>query len=55
MDILLVLILMFTFAALTGFVLSVAVLSLESRIRANLLILIMIFGIFLLSWLRLAI
>ncbi len=55
MDIILVLILMFTFAALTGFVLSVAVLSIESRLRANLLILVMIFGVFLISWIRLAI
>lgn len=53
--ILLVLILMFYVSALTSFVLSVAVFSMAGRVRANLWILAMILGIFVLSWLRLAI
>lgn len=55
MNILLILILMFFASALASFLISCACLTLATKIRANLWTLVMILGIFVLSWIRLAI
>jgi hypothetical protein len=55
MNIIIVLILMFYGSALAGFMISCACFSSHTRLRANLWILGMVFGIFVLSWIGFAI
>jgi len=55
MNIILVLILLFYGGALAGFLISCACFSAATRIRANLWILGMVFGMIALSWIRFAI
>lgn len=55
MNIILILILMFYVSALTGFLMSIACFSLATKIRAHFWTLAMILGIFILSWIKLAI